>query len=173
MHPTNVSLPQYHRRYLAVETATSVVLNIVVSAAFAWIPFHGADNVPLWGPRGIAVDLVPTTFMITLMVSIALTLITRRRVRTGQVAGLNPAVVGFSGFRWLPRQVVWRALALATALTAILVPAFVALFVVAHVELLPFDAFFVFKLIYGGLLAVVVTPVILLAALADPGRRQY
>ena len=166
------SLLPDQRRYLAVETAISVFLNVLVSAAFAWFPFHGADYVPLWGPFGIAVDLVPTTFMITLMVSIALTLITRRRVRAGQVPALNPTAISYPGFRWLPRQVVWRAVALAMTLTVVLVLGFVALFVVAGVDRLPFDRFFLFKLIYGGLLAILVTPFILAAALADPISRS-
>lgn len=161
------SLLPGHRRYLAVETAISVVLNVLVTAAFAWFPFHDEDSVPLWGPLGIAVDLVPTTFMITLMVSIALTLITRRRVRAGHVPGLNPAAMSYPWYGWLPRQVVWRAVALGMTLTVVLVPGVIALFVLAGINLLPFDSFFLFKLIYGGLLAILITPVILTAALAD------
>lgn len=67
-----------HRRYLVVETAISIGVNAAVSAAFAWGLFRGVTRVPLRGAQGIGADLVPTVFMITLMLTLALTLVTRR-----------------------------------------------------------------------------------------------
>jgi hypothetical protein len=45
--------------------------------AVVWLVFGSVDRIGLWGASGLAADLVPTTFMITMMMTFGLTRFTR------------------------------------------------------------------------------------------------
>lgn len=157
-----IAVTESHKRYVRTETFFSIVLNMAVSALFVWIVFRGQSEIGLWGMNGLAFDLVPTTFMITLMTTIALTLITRKRVRNNKVAAITSP-----SLRGVPRFFLLRALLFAIVATAVLVPAMTGLLHLMQVTPVSYSWAMVFKLIYGGLLAVLITPLILIAALRD------
>lgn len=163
----SIELSPELRKNLRVETAISIVANTIVSGLFAWGIFHGVEVIPLWGAKGIAVDLIPTVFMITLALTIALTLITRGRIRKGKLPRPAWSRKDLGLIRLMPANVGLRAFAFAALMTVILVPLSVLLLVVANVSDMSFNVFFVFKLIYGAMYAVLVTPLILLRAFAD------
>ncbi len=129
-----ISLDTAHRRNLQSETAISVVANTAVSGIFAWGLFHGVESIPLWGTQGIVVDLVPTVFMITLVLTIALTLITRGRLRKGKLPlpAWSRSDLGLIGR--LPARIALRAPVLALCMTLALVPLSALLLVVAGVD---------------------------------------
>jgi hypothetical protein len=166
-YPMAPKLVPEHRRNLILETAISIVFNTLISGLFAWAIFHEVDYLPLWGAQGIVVDLIPTVFMITLVLTLILTLITRARVRKKRLPAPQWSRNHLNGFGWLPANLAIRAPVLALALTAILVPLSALLLVALGVEGMNYSAFFKFKLVYGALFALVVTPIILLRALAD------
>lgn len=80
-----LSLAPEHRGNLITQTIISIVFNTIISGVFARAIFHGVEQIPPWGAQGIVVDLVPTVFMITLMLTVILTLITRGRLRKGKL----------------------------------------------------------------------------------------
>ncbi|MFN3388280.1 MAG: hypothetical protein ACK40O_05065 [Allosphingosinicella sp.] len=149
-----------HRRFLNVQLAVSALLNAAISALFVWIVFGGRALVPLWGARGLAIDLVPTTFMITLMTAIALTLATRAAVRSGRLPRLDRR-------RRLPRPVLLRAPLLALAFTLALVPLSALLLSLVWTGDWSYRAVMAFKIAYGVGLGFLVTPVVVRAVLAD------
>lgn len=148
------------QRRLAIESAISIVPNALVSALFVWLIFRGADTIPLWGTQGVAFDLLPTTFMLTLMTTIALTLIVRARRRKGLPAA-TPGSLG------LPRNVVLRAVALALLLCVVFVPATVLVLGLVWDADWSYDQMMVFKIAYGISVGLVATPLVVLAALRD------
>lgn len=162
-----ITLENQHRRNLKSETAISVIANAAVSGLFAWGIFHGEATVPLWGANGIVVDLVPTVFMITLALTIALTLVTRGRIRRGKLPVPEWSSHDLGWIGRLPAKVLYRAPVLALLMTLVLVPLSAVVLVAAGVGSMSFPVFFVFKLIYGAAFAVLITPVIILRALAD------
>lgn len=165
-----IRLVPAHRRNLQTETLVSVVINTAISGGFAWGLFQGQAWIPLWGGKGIVVDLVPTVFMITLVLTIALTLITRGRLRQDKLPrpAWSRTDLGFIGR--LPDALPLRAPALAAVMTIVLVPVSAALLLLTGVAGMKFATFLIFKLVYGAAFALVVTPIILLRALADqPG----
>ena len=151
------------RRYIAIETAISVVINVGFSALFFYLVFGRSERIELWGPHGFAFDYFPQTFMITLMAVIVPTILTRKRANSGKVARRESAI----GAR-LPRNVVLRALLLA-ALAAVVMGA-VAVWITdsfwsgdpTHLKLLEL------KMAYGAVVAAIMTPIGLIAALSDP-----
>jgi hypothetical protein len=151
-----------HDRYIAIETRIGIGLNAVVSGAFVFLMFGGQATIKLWGMGGLAFDLVPTTFMITLMMTVALTLITRSRLKKGAVGPLMSA-------RRLPGNVLLRGLTLALLATLVFVPVSVG----ALTLIWPmtgdwsFLVVLAFKIVYSAVLGIVLTPVILRAAFND------
>ena len=154
-------MTQAHQRYVLVETLISIAINLVISATFAWIVFHGRTRIPLWGGDGYAIDFAPQTFMIALMSVVVPTLITRRRVRCSQV---RPRTVAKRG---LPVKLRLRAPLLAVIATLVLGGAMVCLASVALPDRMDFLPLLALKLAYAAVIAGVMTPIGLRSALAD------
>ena len=149
------------QRVLAVEAAIYIVPNALVSALFVWLLFRSVDAVPLWGMQGVAFDLVPTTFMLTLMTTIGLTLVVRARTRKGAVHAAD------AGFPALPHNVVARALVLALTATVMLVPVSVIVLHLLWAGNWSYDTIMIFKVGYGVAVGLVVTSIVVLAAMRD------
>lgn len=148
------------QRILATEAAISIVPNALVSALFVWLIFRGADAIPLWGMQGVAFDLLPTTFMLTLMTTIAMTLIVRARRRKGLPAAAPGAL-------YLPDNIVLRGLTLALLLCFAFVPATVMVLHLVWSGDWSYDRMMGFKIAYGIAVGLVATPLVVLAALRD------
>jgi len=150
------------RGILLRETMISTVPNAVVSAGFVWLLFGGQETIPLWGMTGLAFDLVPTTFMLTLMTTIALTLIFRKRGRDGAL----PAPGGLAPLP-LPRNPVLRGITFGLALLLLFVPVSVGALAVVWQGDWSFSTVLAFKIVYGVLVGWVATPLVVLAALRE------
>ena len=148
------------QRILATEAAISIVPNALVSALFVWLMFGGRATVPLWGVQGLAFDLVPTTFMLTLMTAIALTLIVRAR-RRGGLAQVPP------GAPHLPANVVLRGIVLGLTLCGLFLPVSILLLWLGWGGDWSYGSVMAFKIAYGVAVGLVATPLVVLAALRD------
>ncbi len=150
-----------HRRYIAVETLISVIINTVISIGFVWFAFGGQSQVAV---AALIPDAIPQSFMIALMSTIVPTLLTRRRRQAGTIAAMSrktrPKLFGS-----LPVRALAAALVAALAGLAI---HFVVLATFAPGGL-TFDATLAFKAAYGAMLSAIVTPAMLLVALSDRG----
>jgi hypothetical protein len=163
-------LSEEHRKYVRTETTIGVVLNVVASAVIAWTVVPKPPGIiPMWGMGGIAFDLVPTTFMIVLMTSIALGIITRKRLAGGKVAPLARAQAGRA--RMLPTSIPGRAVVLALIACATLLPVTLGLLMLLGVEAMALWPFVLFKAVYGVIVAVIFMPPLLLSALTGRDAR--
>jgi len=160
-HTGILMLSPAHRAFIRQQSLVAVVANGVISALFVWLFFGGLARVDLWGERGLAFDLVPTVFMITLMTTIGLTFFTRSRVRSGALAQVETTPVR------LPRFPPLRGLLLALGFTLVIVPVAVALLALVWGAPWSLPAVYAFKILFGAALGFIVTPVILRLALAD------
>ena len=153
-----------HRRYIRIETTINAVINAAISALFVWVAFRGMAAIPLWGNPGMALDLVPTCVAITLVSAVILTVLTRVRLARGRVRGLDtprgPAA-------WLPRNLALRALTAALVVTAVAVPATIAVLMLVDADGASYSHVMAFKVLYGFALSVAISPALLLRALAD------
>jgi hypothetical protein len=161
------SLSTEHRTYLVRETALSVAINSALSFLFAWFAAHGRSELPLWGARGVAVDFVPQLLMMMFATTLAVTFLTRKRIRAGALAPLTPAPGGL--FARLPRNALLRAVVIALLVASIMWPASIAAMQLLGVHGIAAVAFIVMKVIYGAGLTVIISPWIVLAALDYDG----
>lgn len=157
-------MSQVHRRYIARETGVGLVINTIVSVVFALLVARGRTAVPLWGTDGMALDFVPQTFMISFMTALVVTLMTRKRLRRGEMPPLEAAHAGL--FARMPQNALTRATLIALLLTTVMTPLCVSILTLLSVTRLSFHAFIVMKAVYGAALALLAAPPILRAALA-------
>jgi hypothetical protein len=149
--------------YVRRETVISLVINTVLSMLFYALVFGRQDPVEAWGLGQWVFDFVPQSFMIALMSVAVPGALTAGRLRAGAVMPLDRPTR-------LPRNLLARALLLAVA-SAIVGTAIVAALVrLTGLEVIPATAALVAKAGYGALLAMIVTPIGLRAALARPIR---
>jgi hypothetical protein len=143
-----------HRRYLAVETLISVVINSAISFAFAWLMFHTSSAI---SARALIVDSIPQSFMIALMSVVVPGFLTSRRLAAGQIAPLPGKAVRYP----------LAARAIAAALAAALCGLLLHLAVLAMVapNAIGFTTLLALKVVYGAGLAAIVTPLMLRYAL--------
>lgn len=140
--------------YLAKETRISMVINAVLSLAFFLLLIGLPAAVPVPANGGYAFDFVPQSFMIALMSALVPGFITAARVRGGTIAG-QPEGGG---------AIVLRSVL--TAIAAGLVGAGIAGALLASgIATLPLVPALAAKILYGIVLALVVTPIGLARAL--------
>jgi hypothetical protein len=149
--------------YQLREMANGIMINGLLSAAFAWLVFGSRRAVALWGLHGLALDFVPQTFVIALMSVIVPSLIARRRLAAGLLRPIER-----SRPSRLPRSLAWRALLIALLTTAF--AGGIAVLVLRSVleRPLSIDAVYALKVSYGVLIGIVVTPIGLRAVLTMP-----
>ena len=159
----------HQQRFLLLEQGIGAGLfNVALNAAIAWAMFRHLDVVPLWGQQSIAGDTLGTCFFLPFFTALIVTPLVRRRVRRGDLEALPWTRDSHPLLGWLPAGTARRALALGgLCLVAAGPPTVLALhgLSIAQLALWPFV---VFKAAFAGLLALLVTPVISLWALAEP-----
>lgn len=145
-------------QYVRRETGVGVIMASVLTVLVFFVVFGGLAEIPTWGRSGWVFDFVPQSFMIALMGTLIPGVLAQRKLRAGVVMSLP-------GTMRLPRNLVVRALILAVV-SAVLGTALVAVVTfAAQQESLAFGVALMLKVAYGALLAALITPLGLRAAL--------
>ncbi len=144
-------------RYILTETAISVAINVLLSEAFAWLIFHAVNPVPA---PAILRDAIPQTVMVAFMGSLVPGLITRARLRTGQIPRFPSAI-------FFIRNPFFRALTLALVAVLVGVPSCAFLIPSLWPQGLIFSSLLWMKGMYGALVAALITPVAVSSALSE------
>jgi hypothetical protein len=153
-----------HSAYIRRATATSLLVNVTISAVMTWVVFSRSAAIFAWGVHGFALDFLPQTFMISLMSILAPGFAARKDLAAGRIAAMPnadsiwPATLRMRGFIW--------AIIATTALVGISFAAVVQFQVIK----LSFNQLLVIKILYGALATLLVTPVGLRATLATQAR---
>lgn len=154
-------MTEFHRRYLARETAASAVINAALSGFVCWLVFGRAGAASIDDARAFATDFLPQAFILSLMSTLVPGALTRRRIRTGEV----PVLAGATSK--LPRKLLLRALCIASLAMLIGGGAALLLTLAVWPGSLSIAQVYGIKVLFGVLLAVPVTRIGLRAALAD------
>jgi len=160
-------IPDVYRSYIRRERLIGVVINLVLSLAFTALLFANVQHVPLWGAGGIAYDLVPTVFMLTLMGSLAMTVTTRKRLRDGVIAPMPARLCGRTACA-LPGHGVLRVALVALVVTVAVVPVSVLVLWLSGLDSMSYQQYLGFKALYGPAVGALSTGIIVKAALKAP-----
>ncbi len=150
-------------RYLAGETFIAITVNVVIGGVATWFL---ADPASLAHANlaGAAKQLVMPTLGPASMLVPGITGVTRRRVARGNAPRLHLD----AGYR-LPRNVAARTVIIALAALVVLGgPAAIALYYYLQAAPISFSRLLAFMLGYGAAFGLLVAPVTVTAALADP-----
>lgn len=145
-------------QYVRRQTSVGVIIASVLTVLLFFVVFGGLATIPTWGPGGWVFDFLPQSFMIASMGTLVPGVLTRRKLRAGVVAALP-------GTTRLPRNLVVRALSLAVASAALGTALVAAVTFATQQESLAFAVALTLKVAYGALLAALITPLGLRAAL--------
>lgn len=147
--------------YLYRETAISVAINAVLSLIFFLLVFGTPASVRVAGAGGYGMDFVPQSLMIALMASLVPGAIAAAKLRRAGLAAAEARAALLR--RSLATALLGAGVGAAIGwLLALLLP-------VAAIPLMP--ALFA-KILYGALLAAIVTPIGLRRALCRPYRTK-
>ena len=161
-----------HAAMVRKETFANTVATAVIAAVLSWAIFRGKTSiVALAPPIGGIFGVLPGTFNFTLLVTLALTMITRRRVSAGVYRRLGAGEGAHLGAR-LPANIILRALTLAALATVVFVPVGAGLvWGATRIGALPvawsFAGMLLYFVVYFSALSMAVTPPILWRALRD------
>lgn len=136
---------------LARETTISVVINCALTAAFYFLLFHGVEAVPIWGVGNFAFDFGPQTFMIALMGTMVPGLIASRKFRSSATP---------------KTKIIQRALVVAVVALIVGCSITTASLWLLSSDVVAFNQGLKAKILYGGALAAIVTPLFLRAQFA-------
>jgi hypothetical protein len=132
----------------------SVALTIVTTLVI----FHGRAMVPLWGIGNVAFDLIPATLLPCIGGTIAISKATVAAVRQGLIKSARGTIYT----RLLPRGDALAGVAIGVGLLAVLGLGFIGVINYRYDgQQIPFSAILTGKLIYGLVLSITNTPIII------------
>ena len=140
------------------ERTVGVVISRAITLLFFLIVFGFSGPVEIWGAGEFVFDFLPQAFMIALMATLIPGLVTERKIRQGELQMIAERSI-------LPKSLPFRAVLIAITAAAVSVALFSGVFLVSGVTGLGWLTALAIKLIFGGALAAIVTPLGLKAAL--------
>jgi hypothetical protein len=157
------SLTPAQRRFLLLDNGVGpFIANLLINGVIAWLLFRNATHVPLWGQSSIAGDTIATSFLLPAITCLIVTPLARGRVRSGRLpAAVDPA------WRWIPRNMGWRAILIGLVGLLALTPLTLLLFGTLGIgELRPWQ-FISFKATFAAIEGALVTPFLALWAISE------
>ena len=145
------------RAVLRRETTVSIIINMLFSLVFTWIVFGSAVSTP---KQDVLIDFVPQSFMVALMGGLIPSFLTRKHRIAGWAATMP------TGAAALPRNLLLRSLVIALLATLVIGGAAALVAALLLDENVEYVTLLLFKPIYGGCLAALVTPFALKASWA-------
>lgn len=155
------------RQYLLKETIISIFVNACINFVLAFLMFRSQDAIMFWGKGGLFLDLSATITFMTIGMALAFTPMHRGRVMKGTAPATPWHRKEHPAFRFLPDPFFYRALVFTFLALIILLPASTGLLVVLKDFPISFKWLLTFKTFYGGMVGLILTPIIILCALAD------
>ena len=153
-------MPMPAGRYVALETAISIVANTVLVTAVGILIFGKKHTVDVWAPGGVEFDILLQTSTVAFFSSLVPGLLTRRRIRRGRIGRGGAPLVR------LPSSLLLQSLLISLIAVVLVVPGATALIEWQAKASLPLVPFLVFKMILTVIASAVATPIGLSAILA-------
>ena len=157
-------MPQSVKAYIRAQGIIAAIINAVLNPALAWLCNRKMEFVPLSGGHSIVVDTAVTSMVLSLLVALFVTSGVHRDLKSKRVTATNGPRKGYLLWR-LPGQAWALGLMLGFCLGFVLTALTLALFHLIGIPGLPFAGFALFKAVYTGLLAFVVTRWVILRQL--------
>jgi hypothetical protein len=162
------------RIYLFVNcTVGAAIVNIAINGFLGWLTFHTlhASALPTWRIPGVAADLAGTAFGVSFGTCLGMGLQVARDMKRGKIGhvDVSPAVAGV--LARFPLGTLKRSVSLGVVSIVFALPVLVVL-VALGVESMDRWPYVTLKSLFAAVQAAAVTPLLVLASLADVRRRE-
>lgn len=151
--------------FVASEMRVAAVVNSALTVLAAWLTFSDSDPVPVWGLSGVAFDLIPSTFMPVLAMSLLTPVILHLRRTKESIPACDRDELG-TWSRWLPRQLFARSFLLSCLWLVAFVPFGAVLLWSSGWTSVSLTSVLVVKALWGMAVGATVCPVIVLSSIS-------
>lgn len=162
-----------HRNFIIInQVIIATVFNFFINSGIAWFLYRQVEQVPLWGWKGIAIDTILTTFLLTLLsyYYIALSVWFTMKMKWLPVIENYPTVGNISKMIRLP--IIGQGIISGLSATLLIGLPVIMVFILTRTNPMPYESFFWYKAIYGATLSLIVSPPIGLLSILDFSRRR-
>ncbi len=165
-----MNLSQEHRRFLLVEQcAIPTTINLLVNGLIALLMNLSVDTVPIWGGGSVSLDLLATSFLLPLILCLAVSPSIKKKVQSGKLSPLP--VDRLPIFHWYKRSPWLRALFLGVMGVIFAGIPIVWTLSLGQAQPFPVMSFVVFKAFWAAAIAFFITPIVGWWALANASRK--
>jgi hypothetical protein len=157
------------RRYLFVQSAIGAgIVNAVLNGAIGWGATHGLAQFPVWSVPGVAADILATAFGVSFGTCFGALLQVRLDTARGKITPPTelPPFLSLIVSR-APKKLFRRAVALGLVSVPLFAPPVLVALAASGAVAMDRGAFVALKAAFSAVEGVIVTPVIVLAALLD------
>ncbi len=152
-------LSDRHRSFLIIEQSFFAgIINVVINGVIAWLLMRSLVEVPLWGETSMGADLLATGFLLPFFTCLIVSRLTRSQVNSGKLPALEQSQIRPLGFH--RRSSLFRAIMIGVIGVVFASAPLVTLLHLAQAAPVPLLSFIIFKAVWAGLFAMVVSPVI-------------
>ena len=167
-----MELSERHRHFLFIEQGLHALgINVVINGAIAWLILRGHDSIPLWGESSMGVDLLATGVLLPFAMCQIVSRVIAKQVRDGKLPPLPAEQITTHGLHH--RSIMIRSLILTLFGFVCGAAPVVALLTLADAGPVPVTAFVLWKAVWAGLLAMVVSPPIAWWALSAASLESF
>ncbi|GAB3098127.1 hypothetical protein G8770_17655 [Aestuariicella hydrocarbonica] len=153
-----------HKKYIALETLISSVVNGCFSFIFAYLVFQKFSEI---SSNQILVDVIPQSLFVTFFAILVPTLITRHRLKKSTIPSLP-----YRSNLW-PNHVLLRALTGGIAVAVLATGFHFIVLKALTVETFSLHSVLFYKVIYGVALSAMITPKAVLLSLTEYNKGKY
>ncbi len=165
-------LESIQRQFLVKETIISIFINAVLNFAITFFMFRSRDAIMFWGKGGLFFDLIPATFFTTFFMALVLTPVIRSRIQKGTAPAAPWDRSEHLILRFLPGGLFIRAIVVGIFALLMLLPVSTGLLAFLNVFPILFKEMLILKTCYGALIGLLISPIIVIGAMADKGHQR-
>jgi hypothetical protein len=157
-----------HYQYLLIDLVIgTAITNFVINIAVGYGLFRTMSTIPLWGSQSIAGDTIGTAFLLPLIFTPIITMMTHKKIQKGTLPASNWRRSSHALLGKLPQKTWGRALIFGLLFLAISASITILLLKVLNITEMNLWPFIFFKASFSAVLAVLVAPIVAICAIGD------
>jgi hypothetical protein len=165
-------LPVHRKFIISNQVIIATVFNFFFNIGAVWFLYRHVDQIPLWSLDGLAVDTISTTFVLTLLsyYYIALSVWFTMRIKWLPVVADYPTTGIVAKMIKMP--IIVQGIIFAFLASVLIGIPVIGWFLITDTKSMSFESFRWYKVIFGAVLLIIVSPPIGLLSLLDFSRRK-
>jgi hypothetical protein len=161
------TLEKVHQSFIVKETIIAILINVTLTGIITYLMFHDHGEIGFWGKNGVFFDLIPTILIITFLMTIVMTPLTRTRIKKGTAPAVPWQGTEHYLLRLFPGPFLVRGVLFGLLALLIFLPSTTGLFLVFEKFSMTIMQLIVFKIFLAMFIALIFAPAILVLAMSD------